>query len=131
MKPNKKMALFSCFLFFLGLQPLLPYWFIFFLLLFFPFFLPLPSPFPSPLSPPLLSLSFLLSLPRSQFIFDEVTQNLLKLPYLKVLMAFARGLLENPTLNLEPYLHQMMPPILTCMVGKRFTVFFLKVSVEK
>mgnify|MGYP003645857198 CR=1 FL=1 len=58
----------------------------------------------------------------TQFVFDEVTKNLQNLEYLKVLMKAVRALLQNENLNVEPYLHQLMPPILTCLVGKRLCV---------
>lgn len=36
-----------------------------------------------------------------------------------------RSLVSNEAVQLEPYLHQIMPFILTCMVGKRLGVSFL------
>mmetsp|Transcript_29538 Transcript_29538/g.82548 ORF Transcript_29538/g.82548 Transcript_29538/m.82548 type:complete len:499 (-) Transcript_29538:15-1511(-) len=55
----------------------------------------------------------------SQFILENVTRNLQNLRYLGVLMKAARALLTNPHLHIEPYLHHLMPPILTCVLGKR------------
>lgn len=55
----------------------------------------------------------------TKFISEEVINNLRRLPLLKVLMQFVRALLSNPYLHIEPYLHQLMPAILTCLVGKR------------
>eukprot|EP01102_Stenamoeba_stenopodia_P017977 TRINITY_DN652_c0_g1_i2.p1 TRINITY_DN652_c0_g1~~TRINITY_DN652_c0_g1_i2.p1 ORF type:complete len:498 (-),score=138.83 TRINITY_DN652_c0_g1_i2:28-1521(-) len=55
----------------------------------------------------------------SQFISDEVTHNLRKLKLLRTLMRMVKSLLDSPFLKIEPYLHQLMPAILTCLVGKR------------
>ncbi len=54
-----------------------------------------------------------------QFIADEVIQNIKNLTVLSVLMRTANCIISNPTLQVEPYLHQLMPCILTCLVGKR------------
>jgi transcription initiation factor TFIID subunit 6 len=54
-----------------------------------------------------------------QFISEEVIKNLKNLNYLKYLMMFIHTLLENEHLNIEPYLHQLMPPVLTCLVGRK------------
>eukprot|EP00026_Physarum_polycephalum_P005691 Phypoly_transcript_05726.p1 GENE.Phypoly_transcript_05726~~Phypoly_transcript_05726.p1 ORF type:complete len:428 (+),score=90.24 Phypoly_transcript_05726:605-1888(+) len=54
----------------------------------------------------------------TQFISDKVTHNLRNLPQLKNLMKMVQAILDSPFLHVEPYLHQMMPPILTCLVGK-------------
>jgi len=55
----------------------------------------------------------------TQWIADEITQNLRNLPLLQALMELVRALVESPHLHVEPYLHQLMPSILTCVVGKR------------
>ncbi|KAL6057925.1 histone H4-like TAF Taf6, SAGA complex subunit [Balamuthia mandrillaris] len=55
----------------------------------------------------------------TQFVSDEVTRNLRNLALLKALMRMVRGLLDSPHLHIEPYLHQLMPPVLTCLVGRR------------
>eukprot|EP00240_Pyramimonas_obovata_P005207 CAMPEP_0118942302 /NCGR_PEP_ID=MMETSP1169-20130426/35919_1 /TAXON_ID=36882 /ORGANISM="Pyramimonas obovata, Strain CCMP722" /LENGTH=428 /DNA_ID=CAMNT_0006887303 /DNA_START=376 /DNA_END=1658 /DNA_ORIENTATION=+ len=55
------------------------------------------------------------------FISNEVTANLKALPLLSVLMRMLRGLLLNPHHNIELYLHQLMPSIITCMVAKRLS----------
>uniref|UniRef100_A0A2P2K352 Uncharacterized protein MANES_03G135700 n=2 Tax=Rhizophora mucronata TaxID=61149 RepID=A0A2P2K352_RHIMU len=34
-------------------------------------------------------------------------------------MRVARSLLQNPHVHIEPYLHQLMPPIITCLVAKK------------
>ncbi|KAL9236260.1 hypothetical protein vseg_010953 [Gypsophila vaccaria] len=53
------------------------------------------------------------------FITDEVSRNLTKLDLLFALMRVVRSLLQNQHIHLEPYLHQLMPSILTCLVAKR------------
>ena len=55
----------------------------------------------------------------TQFVADEVTQNLRNVALLSRLMRAARGLLVNGNVHIEPYLHQLIPPILTCIVGQR------------
>lgn len=54
-----------------------------------------------------------------QMVADKVTHNLRNLPLLKSLMRLTRALLENSSLHMEPYLHQVIPPILTCLLGRR------------
>eukprot|EP00898_Chlorokybus_atmophyticus_P009029 jgi/Chlat1/9127/Chrsp97S08388 len=55
----------------------------------------------------------------TQFVTDEVTRNLRNVPLLLARMQCVRSLLENPHLHVEPYLHQLMPPIITCIVARR------------
>uniref|UniRef100_A0A0E0MX45 TATA box binding protein associated factor (TAF) histone-like fold domain-containing protein n=1 Tax=Oryza rufipogon TaxID=4529 RepID=A0A0E0MX45_ORYRU len=55
----------------------------------------------------------------SYFIADEVTRSLGDLPVLFALMRVVQSLLHNPHIHIEPYLHQLMPSIITCMVAKR------------
>uniref|UniRef100_A0A1D1YYC3 Transcription initiation factor TFIID subunit 6 n=2 Tax=Anthurium amnicola TaxID=1678845 RepID=A0A1D1YYC3_9ARAE len=55
----------------------------------------------------------------SYFIADEVTRSLNDLPPLIALMRVVRSLLCNPHIHVEPYLHQLMPSIITCLVAKR------------
>jgi transcription initiation factor TFIID subunit 6 len=54
----------------------------------------------------------------TKFIADEVTNNLRKLSLLRSLMEMTACLLHSPHIQIEPYLHQLMPCILTCLVGK-------------
>lgn len=54
-----------------------------------------------------------------QFIAEKVTHNLKSLFVLNMMMQMSWALLDNPNLFIEPYIHQMMPPILTCIVAKR------------
>ncbi len=53
-----------------------------------------------------------------QFVADEVAKNLRNLPVLRNLMRFSSALLSSEHLHVEPYLHQLLPSILTCLVGK-------------
>uniref|UniRef100_F6HET9 TATA box binding protein associated factor (TAF) histone-like fold domain-containing protein n=1 Tax=Vitis vinifera TaxID=29760 RepID=F6HET9_VITVI len=53
------------------------------------------------------------------FIADEVTRNLNDFSILFALMRVARSLLQNQQIHIEPYLHQLMPSIITCLVAKR------------
>ncbi len=54
----------------------------------------------------------------SQFIVTSVAKNLRDLDKLQSLLMLANTLLISPHLYVEPYLHQLMPAILTCLVGK-------------
>ncbi|KAB1215129.1 Transcription initiation factor TFIID subunit 6 [Morella rubra] len=53
------------------------------------------------------------------FIADEVPRNLNNFSLLFALMRVVRSLLQNPHIHIEPYLHQLMPPIITCLIAKR------------
>ncbi|XP_057540477.1 transcription initiation factor TFIID subunit 6-like isoform X1 [Amaranthus tricolor] len=55
------------------------------------------------------------------FIADElqVSRNLRKLSLLFGLMHLVCSLLQNPHIHIEPYVHQLMPSVITCMVTKR------------
>lgn len=55
----------------------------------------------------------------SKFIVTEVSANLTNLAYLKTLMQFTDAFFSHPSFRLEPYLNQLMPAIVTCLVGKR------------
>ena len=54
-----------------------------------------------------------------QFVAELVPKSLRDSARLLVLIRMLKSLFFNEHLLLEPYLHQMMPPILTCIVGKR------------
>ncbi|EFC49518.1 predicted protein, partial [Naegleria gruberi] len=54
----------------------------------------------------------------TQFIASEVTNNMRNLTLLYRLMEMTKALLVNPNIHIELYLHQIMPSILTCIVGK-------------
>ncbi|AES70437.1 putative transcription factor Hap3/NF-YB family [Medicago truncatula] len=55
----------------------------------------------------------------TRFVADEVARNLNNLNILFALMRLVRSLLQNPHIHIELYLHQLMPPIITCIVAKR------------
>lgn len=55
----------------------------------------------------------------SYFVADEVTRSLADLPVLFALMRVVQSLLRNPHIHIEPYLHQLMPSMITCIVAKR------------
>mmetsp|Transcript_4327 Transcript_4327/g.5968 ORF Transcript_4327/g.5968 Transcript_4327/m.5968 type:complete len:487 (+) Transcript_4327:127-1587(+) len=54
----------------------------------------------------------------TRFIAREVTKNLNNLSRLSALMAMVKAILQNPHFHPELYLHQMMPAVLTCLLGK-------------
>ncbi|OAY68746.1 transcription initiation factor TFIID subunit 6-like [Ananas comosus] len=53
------------------------------------------------------------------FIADEVARSLSDLPVLFALMRVVQSLLQNPHIHIEPYLHQLMPSMITCIVTKK------------
>jgi len=53
-----------------------------------------------------------------QFIADEVVHNLRELRLLISLMRMAEALLSSRHLCIEPYLHQLMSPLMTCLVSR-------------
>ncbi|GMH25499.1 hypothetical protein Nepgr_027342 [Nepenthes gracilis] len=53
------------------------------------------------------------------FIAEEVSRNLNNFNLLIALMRVVWSLLQNPHIHVEPYLHQMMPSVITCLVAKR------------
>ncbi|XP_009767287.1 transcription initiation factor TFIID subunit 6-like [Nicotiana sylvestris] len=53
------------------------------------------------------------------FVADEVARKLNNFPLLFSLMRLVWSLLQNTQIHMEPYLHQLMPSILTCLVAKR------------
>ena len=57
-----------------------------------------------------------------QFVADEVTRGLGDVGILSALMRVCHALLTNASLHIEAYLHQLMPSVLTCLVGKRLGV---------
>mmetsp|Transcript_36284 Transcript_36284/g.94356 ORF Transcript_36284/g.94356 Transcript_36284/m.94356 type:complete len:490 (-) Transcript_36284:519-1988(-) len=54
-----------------------------------------------------------------QFFKDQVVQKLTNLPRLVTVIRSIRALFDNKYLNVEPYLDQIMPVVLTCLVGKK------------
>ncbi|XP_031490378.1 transcription initiation factor TFIID subunit 6 [Nymphaea colorata] len=55
----------------------------------------------------------------THFIADEVVRSLNDFRLLFALMRVVRSLLLNPHIHIEPYLHQLMPSIITCLVARR------------
>eukprot|EP01119_Soliformovum_irregulare_P010268 TRINITY_DN2517_c0_g1_i1.p1 TRINITY_DN2517_c0_g1~~TRINITY_DN2517_c0_g1_i1.p1 ORF type:complete len:374 (+),score=61.38 TRINITY_DN2517_c0_g1_i1:23-1144(+) len=53
-----------------------------------------------------------------EFISDEVTASLDSLKILRRMLNIIYVLIHSPYLFVEPYLHQLMPPTLTCLLGK-------------
>ncbi|XP_038902978.1 transcription initiation factor TFIID subunit 6-like [Benincasa hispida] len=53
------------------------------------------------------------------FIADEVSKNLCNCQLLIALMRMVWCLLRNPQIHMAPYLHQLMPSIITCLVAKQ------------
>lgn len=56
-----------------------------------------------------------------QFVAEGVVRHLRSSTTLLLLMRSVTALIKNPYLFIEPYLHQLMPPVLTCLVGKRLS----------
>lgn len=54
-----------------------------------------------------------------QFIAEKVTHNLKSLFILTQMLHLVAALLKNPNLHLTPYISSLVPPVLTCLVGKR------------
>jgi transcription initiation factor TFIID subunit 6 len=57
----------------------------------------------------------------AKFISTEVQTNLRNLRKLMAMMRAIGALVQNPAVNLELYLHQLMPSVLTCIVAKRLS----------
>ncbi|KAL5548503.1 hypothetical protein UlMin_003734 [Ulmus minor] len=53
------------------------------------------------------------------FIADEVIRSMSNFSALFALMRLVRSILQNPYIQIEPYLHQLMPSVITCLVAKR------------
>ncbi|KAJ8542863.1 hypothetical protein K7X08_005386 [Anisodus acutangulus] len=53
------------------------------------------------------------------FVSDEVARNLNNFDLLFALMRLVWSLLQNSHLHIEPYLHQSMPSVMTCLVARR------------
>eukprot|EP01127_Copromyxa_protea_P020825 TRINITY_DN7007_c0_g1_i1.p1 TRINITY_DN7007_c0_g1~~TRINITY_DN7007_c0_g1_i1.p1 ORF type:complete len:502 (-),score=82.94 TRINITY_DN7007_c0_g1_i1:107-1459(-) len=62
----------------------------------------------------------------ARFISENVGKSLRNVVRLKALMRMTKALLNNPNLAVELYLHQLMPAILTCIVGKQLCEDSLK-----
>ncbi|XP_010522376.1 PREDICTED: transcription initiation factor TFIID subunit 6 [Tarenaya hassleriana] len=55
----------------------------------------------------------------TNFIADEVSRGLNDYLLLFNLMHIVRSLLQNPHIHIEPYLHQLMPSVVTCLVSRK------------
>uniref|UniRef100_A0A1J3HQU8 Transcription initiation factor TFIID subunit 6 n=1 Tax=Noccaea caerulescens TaxID=107243 RepID=A0A1J3HQU8_NOCCA len=55
----------------------------------------------------------------TNFIADEVSRGLNDFRLLFNLMHIVRSLLQNPHIHIEPYLHQVMPSVVTCLVSRK------------
>eukprot|EP01105_Mastigella_eilhardi_P024637 TRINITY_DN6466_c0_g1_i1.p1 TRINITY_DN6466_c0_g1~~TRINITY_DN6466_c0_g1_i1.p1 ORF type:complete len:398 (-),score=102.85 TRINITY_DN6466_c0_g1_i1:503-1696(-) len=55
----------------------------------------------------------------TRFVAEEIAGNLRHLQLLFNVMRLVRTLITSPHLHVEPYLHQLMPGVLTCIVGKQ------------
>ncbi|KAF8468848.1 hypothetical protein BDZ91DRAFT_721234 [Kalaharituber pfeilii] len=54
-----------------------------------------------------------------QFVSEKVTHGLKNLFTLSMMMQFTWAILENEHLFIEPYVSSIVPPVLTCLIGKR------------
>ncbi|RPB18990.1 transcription initiation factor TFIID subunit D5 [Terfezia boudieri ATCC MYA-4762] len=54
-----------------------------------------------------------------QFVSEKVTHGLKHLFTLGMMMQFTWAVLENEHLFIDPYVSSMVPPVLTCLIGKR------------
>lgn len=54
-----------------------------------------------------------------QFISKQLIDNLKNLRVLMMIMKMVHALLVNPKIHLDHYLHQLIPVVLTCLVGKK------------
>ncbi|KAL3894971.1 MAG: hypothetical protein SGCHY_004970 [Lobulomycetales sp.] len=57
----------------------------------------------------------------TEFISENISTNLKNLDVLTSLMRTIHSLFINSTLNIEPYLHHVIPSILTCTISKRLS----------
>ncbi|KAG2437107.1 hypothetical protein HYH02_011363 [Chlamydomonas schloesseri] len=54
----------------------------------------------------------------TKHVGDEVAGGLRQLPRLHMVLRLVQALMLNPAVSLEPYLHSLMPPLLTCLMAK-------------
>ncbi|KAG1668853.1 hypothetical protein FOA52_004948 [Chlamydomonas sp. UWO 241] len=54
----------------------------------------------------------------TKFVADEIASGLKSLHALRTTLDVATALLSNPHVRLEHYVHQLLPPVLTCLVAK-------------
>jgi histone H3/H4 len=60
----------------------------------------------------------------SLFIVTEVANNLTNLRHLQSVMHFTDYFFSNPNFRIEPYLDQLMPSILSCLLGKNLCAVY-------
>jgi len=54
-----------------------------------------------------------------QFVAEKVTHNLRDLFTLTQMLHLVSAILENPSLYIDPYVASLVPPVLTCLIGRR------------
>lgn len=54
----------------------------------------------------------------TQFISEKVTHSLNNLFVLQQMMELAQAMIENKSLFVDPYIASLVPPILTCLIGR-------------
>ncbi|KAJ3039335.1 Transcription initiation factor TFIID subunit 6 [Rhizophlyctis rosea] len=57
-----------------------------------------------------------------QFVAEKVSRNVKDLPNNWSMMRLTRAILDNMNLNVEPYLHQLIPTIITCTISRRLSL---------
>eukprot|EP01095_Lingulamoeba_sp_RSL-Kostka_P014196 TRINITY_DN611_c7_g1_i1.p1 TRINITY_DN611_c7_g1~~TRINITY_DN611_c7_g1_i1.p1 ORF type:complete len:449 (+),score=126.16 TRINITY_DN611_c7_g1_i1:64-1410(+) len=55
----------------------------------------------------------------SQWISDQIVSNMKNLDQLNILISMIEALSKSEHLQIEPYLHQLMPSIITCIVANK------------
>jgi transcription initiation factor TFIID subunit 6 len=55
----------------------------------------------------------------TQFLAEKVTHDAISLFTLQSVLSIADSLTHNPHLNAAPYAHALVPPILTCLLGRQ------------
>lgn len=53
------------------------------------------------------------------YITEKVTHNLKSISVLETMLNLAHALLGNQTIFIDPYIHSLIPPLLTCLVAKK------------
>lgn len=59
----------------------------------------------------------------THFVSFEVSRSLRSLHVLSALIDLAAALLDSPHLHVAPYAHQLVPAVLTCVVGRRLCAY--------
>jgi transcription initiation factor TFIID subunit 6 len=55
----------------------------------------------------------------TQFVSEKVTHSLGNLFVLQQMMELTQAMIENKTLHVDPYVASLVPPILTCLLGRK------------